>query len=61
MTVISQGITMSVKEMKKYYDKADEVERAIIQHSATEVHPKSWTQPLRCIFYEERTQNKPSV
>ena len=26
-----------------------------------EVHPKSWTQPLRCIFYEERTQNKPSV
>ena len=35
MTVISQGITMSVKEMKKYYDKADEVERAIIQHSAT--------------------------
>ena len=27
----------------------------------SEVHPKSWTQPLRCIFYEERTQNKPSV
>ena len=26
-----------------------------------EVHPKSWTQPLRCIFYEERTQNKLSV
>ena len=30
-------------------------------HVGIEVHPKSWTQPLRCIFYEERTQNKPSV
>ena len=26
-----------------------------------EVHPKSWTQPLRCIFYEERTQNQSSL
>ena len=27
----------------------------------SEVHPKSWTQLLRCIFYEERTPNQPSV
>ena len=31
------------------------------QNAINEVHPKSWTQPLGCIFYEERTQNKPSV
>ena len=26
-----------------------------------EVHPKSWTQPLRCIFYAKRTQNQSSL
>ena len=38
-----------------------EFRNEIKTHIGNEVHPKSWTQPLRCIFYEERTQNKPSV
>ena len=29
--------------------------------AAYEVHPKSWTQLLRCIFYEKRTQNLPPL